>query len=200
MKPPGFGEAVLAGLIRDRAVADDILGDFAEEWDERASLDGHASADSWYWRQVVSSAPHLLRLWWRESRWYTVLGVLGAAIVLRASAIVLSYAGMAVAVLGLRAVGSFPTLTAAASLVAVAGSMACVGAATARFARRAPLVLLAAVLLASMVLEISAFRLLHAASLSPMSYWIGVRLLALPALALGALPVLRARVSADDAR
>lgn len=66
MREPRVAEALLRGFISDPGLEEAILGDLAEEWSTRAGSDGVVPADAWYWEQVLRSAPHLLRAWWRQ--------------------------------------------------------------------------------------------------------------------------------------
>ena len=62
MSPPRLAERVLEAFIGDEKVADDVLGDLAEEWSERVEREGAHRASWWYWKQVARSVAHLLRV------------------------------------------------------------------------------------------------------------------------------------------
>ncbi|TDJ28587.1 MAG: hypothetical protein E2O59_05745 [Gammaproteobacteria bacterium] len=66
-KPPRLAEIILTSFITDKRMADSVLGDLAEEWQERTSRRGCAAARIWYWRQCVRSAPYLVAEWWRSA-------------------------------------------------------------------------------------------------------------------------------------
>jgi hypothetical protein len=94
MRPPLAAETIVAGMIADRNVQDLVLGDCAEEWRDRAEIDGPRDADRWYWRETLRTAPHLVRLWWRESPWYRIAAVACTAIVARILTLILGNAGI----------------------------------------------------------------------------------------------------------
>ena len=60
-QPPRAVESILKGLGADPYLTDVILGDLAEEFDERAAFDGEAQARRWYTSEAIRSVPHLLR-------------------------------------------------------------------------------------------------------------------------------------------
>ena len=66
MREPRIAESLLRGFIPDPNLGDVILGDLAEERRQRAASSGPGPARAWYRRQVVRSAPHLLRHWWLQ--------------------------------------------------------------------------------------------------------------------------------------
>jgi hypothetical protein len=59
--PPRVLESVLKGLGADPYLTEVVLGDLAEEYDERAAFDGEADARRWYRGEAMRSVPHLLR-------------------------------------------------------------------------------------------------------------------------------------------
>jgi hypothetical protein len=59
-KPALVTERALLALGGDPAFITDLLGDLSEEYTYRAAHDGVYSARSWYVREVVRSAPHLV--------------------------------------------------------------------------------------------------------------------------------------------
>jgi hypothetical protein len=61
MRPPWFAERLLDSFIADPKVAEDVLGDFAEEWHQRSERQGPQAASWWYRKQAVRSVVHLLR-------------------------------------------------------------------------------------------------------------------------------------------
>lgn len=58
--PPRAAETLLAGLVADGGVRDAMLGDLAEEFEDRCSHIGPRGAVSWYWRQALAAVPPLL--------------------------------------------------------------------------------------------------------------------------------------------
>lgn len=60
-QPPRAVESILKGLGADPYLTDVILGDLAEEFDERTAFDGEQQARSWYTSEAIRSIPHLLR-------------------------------------------------------------------------------------------------------------------------------------------
>jgi hypothetical protein len=83
MKPPALADALVNGFSVSPAIANEILGDLAEEWPERLDRHGPRRAARWYWGQTVRAIPHLLRQWGRESSWTTIVGCLIAAVLMR---------------------------------------------------------------------------------------------------------------------
>lgn len=77
MRRPRIAESLLRGFIADPDLEDAILGDLAEGWGERAERAGGPSARSWYWGQVLRSAPHLLREWWLQQSPAQAVRILG---------------------------------------------------------------------------------------------------------------------------
>lgn len=65
--PPTIAEAILSGVIIDRTVEEEVLGDLAERWAERASIDGRRGANQWYWQETLRTTPYLLLSWCRRS-------------------------------------------------------------------------------------------------------------------------------------
>jgi hypothetical protein len=61
MRPPWFAERLLDSFIESPEVADDMLGDLAEEWHQRSERHGPRAASWWYRKQVARSVVHLLR-------------------------------------------------------------------------------------------------------------------------------------------
>ena len=63
--PPRVASAMLSALL-PVAERDEVIGDLAAEFAYRAETFGARDAARWYWRQLASSAPSLLRRsWWR---------------------------------------------------------------------------------------------------------------------------------------
>ena len=61
MRPPWFTERLLDSFIEKREVSEDVLGDLAEEWHQRAERQGPRAASWWYRKQATKSVIHLLR-------------------------------------------------------------------------------------------------------------------------------------------
>lgn len=59
--PPRAVESILKGIGADPYLSEVVLGDLAEEYDQRATFDGEAEARRWYAGEALRSAPHLLR-------------------------------------------------------------------------------------------------------------------------------------------
>ena len=63
--PPRLPLALLRALL-PYAEREEVLADLAQEHAERAASSGRLAARIWLWRQVLGSAPALLRRsWWR---------------------------------------------------------------------------------------------------------------------------------------
>lgn len=77
MSEPRIAEALLRGFIADPGLEEVILGDLAEERNDRAETSGTGPGHAWYWRQVLKSLPHLLHEWWLQLSPREVLRVLG---------------------------------------------------------------------------------------------------------------------------
>jgi hypothetical protein len=60
-EPPRAVESILKSLGADPYLAEVVLGDLAEEFDERAAFDGEEEARRWYTSEAMRSIPHLLR-------------------------------------------------------------------------------------------------------------------------------------------
>lgn len=58
---PSRAESLLHLLGAGSPLAEDIIGDLAEEYAERRARDGDAAARRWYAREALRSTPHLLR-------------------------------------------------------------------------------------------------------------------------------------------
>lgn len=67
---PPLPERVLLALGVDPDFAEAVLGDMAEEYALRAARDGIGAARWWYSREVLRSAPHFLRSWFRYASRY----------------------------------------------------------------------------------------------------------------------------------
>ena len=64
--PPRIATSLLEGLGADQEFRDAVIGDLAEEFAIRLEYDGVDAARRWYYREVIRTAPHLLRNWaWR---------------------------------------------------------------------------------------------------------------------------------------
>jgi len=61
MRPPWFTERLLDSFIESPEVAEDMLGDLAEEWHQRSDRQGPRAASRWYRKQAARSVVHLLR-------------------------------------------------------------------------------------------------------------------------------------------
>jgi hypothetical protein len=193
MNPPLLAEAVVAGMVRDRDLQDEIIGDLTEEWTDRATMDGPRIANAWYWRQTLRTTPHLLRLWWRQCRWYALIGAFVAAIAIRLVVSVVGYAGIGLIVIGAQAMGQVPVVTATASMLIVIASAAIVGATLTAIVRRAPMVMIALTALMCLGIGVTLPELTDQAFLSRGMYWLSASVIAAPSLALGALAVLAVR-------
>lgn len=61
--PPRTAESFLDALAEGIAFREDLVGDFAEEFAERARRDGKRSAQFWYYRELLRTTPHVLGSW-----------------------------------------------------------------------------------------------------------------------------------------
>lgn len=66
--PPATIERVLEALSAQTDFRDGILGDLAEEFEDRAVREGEAAARRWYLAESLRAAPHLLGDWARGLR------------------------------------------------------------------------------------------------------------------------------------
>lgn len=97
-----IAESLLAGFIADPALEEAILGDLVEELNERADGPGPGPGPddgdgyrAWCWGQVLRSAPHLLRGWWRgqgPGRAVRTVARVAAVLVVSASAAAVTFA------------------------------------------------------------------------------------------------------------
>lgn len=78
--PPRSIETMLEALGAEPVFRDSVLGDLAEEFASRAERDGMASADSWYRREALRAAPHLLWSWARRLRVRGVAHLVGVMV------------------------------------------------------------------------------------------------------------------------
>jgi hypothetical protein len=140
MRPPRTAELLLDGLIANAAVKDAVLGDFAEEWAERASRDGARAANRWYRWQVLRSVPPLVRAWPRHAGWLTALGVIPFTLIVRVVTLLLGVV-IAVAIMyPLRALGGGPWASAACWTLGNTAGAFLAGVIAARVYARAPMV------------------------------------------------------------
>jgi hypothetical protein len=197
MKPPLAAETIVAGMIRDREVQELVLGDFAEEWRDRAEIDGPAEADRWYWRETLRTAPHLVRLWWRESPWHRIAAVACIAVAARIVTLILGNAGVVFLIVLGRSIGVSVGTTAGLGMFAL--GFAITGALIARVVRRAPLMIIVALLPLCIIVDAEQ-QPLRIVFESRLTFFLGTRLMALPALLLGALLVLRPKGARRVAR
>lgn len=58
---PSRAESLLHLLGAESQLAEDVIGDLAEEYEDRRARDGDAAARRWYAREAARAAPHLLR-------------------------------------------------------------------------------------------------------------------------------------------
>lgn len=179
-------------MIRDRDVQELVLGDFAEEWYDRVSIDGRADADRWYWRETLRTVPHLVRLWCRESPWHRIAVVACIAMVARILTLILGNVGVVLLIIVGRNTGW--SVGVAAGLGMFALGFGITGALIACVVRRAPLMVVAALLPLCVIVDADLLPL-HRVFDSRVTFSLGTRLMALPALLLGALLVLRARAA-----
>jgi hypothetical protein len=179
-------------MIRDRDVQDLVLGDFAEEWHDRVAIDGCEDADRWYWRETLRTAPHLVQLWWRESPWHRIAAVACIAMLARILTLILGNAGVVLLVVLARETGLSVGTTAGLGMFAL--GFAITGALIAGIVRRAPLMVIVALLPLCIIVDAEQAPL-HIVFDSRRTFFLGTRLMALPALLLGALLVLRPKAA-----
>jgi hypothetical protein len=79
MRPPWFTERLLDSFIADTKISEDVLGDLAQEWQERSKRDGARAAAWWYRKQAARSVVHLIRSSWRRQSGGALLGAALAA-------------------------------------------------------------------------------------------------------------------------
>jgi len=60
-QPPRALESLLKSLGADPYLSEVILGDLAEEFDQRVAFDGEMDARRWYAKEAFRAVPHLLR-------------------------------------------------------------------------------------------------------------------------------------------
>jgi hypothetical protein len=95
--PPRSIECWLEALGAEPGFRDGVLGDLAEEFASRVERHGEASASSWYRREALRVAPHLLWNWVRRLR---VRGVVQLVGVLVSSYVTLLMLGLLVGGIG----------------------------------------------------------------------------------------------------
>jgi len=61
--PPRTAELFLDALAEETAFREDLVGDFAEEFADRARRDGTRAARFWYYRELLRTTPHVLSNW-----------------------------------------------------------------------------------------------------------------------------------------
>ena len=99
MREPRIAEALLRGFISDPGLEEAILGDLAEEWNERSEAPDAGQARARYWEQVLRSIPHLLRQWWLQqspARAQRTLGRVALVLLLANALIAATTVGMLV--------------------------------------------------------------------------------------------------------
>ncbi len=60
-QPPSAFESILKSLGADPYLSEVVLGDLAEEFDQRVAFDGEVEARRWYVKEAIRAVPHLLR-------------------------------------------------------------------------------------------------------------------------------------------
>ena len=70
----------LVRLFSQNEKTESVLGDLSEEFSERRSHLGSALARKWYWRQTLTTLPHLLGSAFRASPWITIFAVIGGLV------------------------------------------------------------------------------------------------------------------------
>jgi hypothetical protein len=122
-----------------------------------------------------------------------LIGAFVAAIVIRLLISVAGYAGIVLVVLGARAFGEVPVVTATASVVVVVVTAAVSGALVTAILRRAPMVMIALIAFMCFFIGITLPEVTEQASLSLGMYWLTASVITGPSLVLGALAVLGVR-------
>jgi hypothetical protein len=89
--PPPVAGRLLESLGGTSDFCDEVLGDLAEEYAQRAAWDGTMQARRWYWRETWRVAPYLLRSWWESATGTDFLDVASAAIKGALATTVVSY-------------------------------------------------------------------------------------------------------------
>ena len=79
-QPPRALESILKGLGADPYLVEVVLGDMAEEYDERAAFYGEIEARRWYEDEALRSVPHLLRSALRRLRVGDIPRLIGNAL------------------------------------------------------------------------------------------------------------------------
>jgi hypothetical protein len=145
MRRPPVAETLLRGFIADPDLREAVLGDLAEEWNERAADDGAGAAGAWYRRQALRTAPHLLAAWWRHTEAAELWRTLGRAALVLAAAVplgALTFVGVLWATGGLHGwpPGAGRDATALWMILAGAGPAIAGGLVIAARSRRAPMI------------------------------------------------------------
>lgn len=110
-QPPRAVESILKSLGADPYLSDVVLGDLAEEFDQRATFDGEADARRWYTREAMRAVPHLLRNALRQLRLGDVPRLIGVALFSWLALVPISLTVWVLLALVARAVGAdWPTL------------------------------------------------------------------------------------------
>lgn len=184
--PPSITEGMLGALIADGALREPFLGDLAEEFAARCAQHGAARARRWYRGQAARSTLYLVAACWgpastvrRRRLGALAAGVAGGYVVLQLlhQAAQLA-AGLLLAADG-HAAGAPPGWAfAACSLTAGAGCAVLGGYVAARALPDAPLA--AALTLAVACVALAVTGMLVNGGVTPLWFWGGVQLLALP--------------------
>lgn len=127
--PPRTIESLLEALGAEPGFRDSVLGDLAEEFTARAESDGMASAESWYRREALRAAPHLLWSWARRLRARGVAHLVGVMVscyvsLLLVGALVAATGYVVLRTLGLRTEYHLPWGNPLAALLLLSASLA----------------------------------------------------------------------------
>ena len=79
-QPPRALESLLKSLGADPYLSEVILGDLAEEFDQRVAFDGEMDARRWYAKEAFRAVPHLLRNALKQFRVGEIPRLIGVAL------------------------------------------------------------------------------------------------------------------------
>ena len=79
-QPPRALESLLKSLGADPYLSEVVLGDLAEEFDQRVAFDGEIDARRWYAKEAFRAVPHLLRNALKQFRVGEVPRLIGIAL------------------------------------------------------------------------------------------------------------------------
>lgn len=169
-KPPRFAESMLRAVLTEHVeLCEAMLGDLAEGWSTRVSIEGARWADRWYWSQTVRSLPSLLALGIRNVGLRELMAITAIAIVARLLMLILQYAAL---VIGTAAMSGRSSIAIALAIVAwCLGAAMLTGFVIGRLSARHAAVRVGVLCIAVLVLHVVSPNLIQPA-MPTWLYWI----------------------------